>query len=82
MKSLSVVGDIGALFDVGGTFANAFGGAGLIDGFTVDLQPRSNLAETDLNLSRDGAVRTWTNVKKQVAILGDDVDQLMEDAAR
>ena len=35
---------------MGGALAKAVGRAGFIDGFTVDLQPCSNLAEAALNL--------------------------------
>ena len=65
--------------DLRGAFAVLSPGTSAIDGLTVHLQPCSHFAQHALCLLGDGAVGTRAHVQQQVAILADDVGQLMND---
>src|SRR5579863_1803542 len=48
-----------------------------IDGFAIDLEPCAHLEQRSANLIRDSAIGAGTEVEQQVAILADDIDELM-----
>ena len=48
-----------------------------VDRLPIHIQPRTDVEKNLLHLLRDRAVRAWTDVQQQIAVLADDIDQLM-----
>ena len=49
-----------------------------IDGISIHIQPRADIEKNLLHFLRDGAIRSWTDVQQQIAILADDINELMD----
>src|SRR5581483_3658514 len=61
----------------GWTFAKDPPRPSAVDRLSVHIQPRADVEKNLLHFLRDGAVRAWTDVQQQIAILTDDIDELM-----
>src|ERR1700730_1111742 len=48
-----------------------------VDRLPIHIQPCTDVEKNLLHLLRDRAVRAWTDVQQQIAVLADDIDQLM-----
>src|SRR5256885_12179176 len=68
--------------NLGWTFTIHLPGPGSVYRFSILLQPRSDVSKYALHLLRNGAVRTRSNIKKQIPVLANDVDKLMNDKFR
>ena len=63
--------------NLGGTFAENFPRLGAVDGFAVLVEPGADFQQSRAHLVRNRAVWPRSDVQEQVAVLADDVHQLM-----
>ena len=68
-----------APFDLGRAFAEDEPGSGVIDGFAVLLEPSADFEKRVANGIGNGAIGAWADVEKKVAVLADDVHELVND---
>src|SRR5215469_5718193 len=67
---------------LGGTFTVDPPRPGTEDRIPIHIQPCSYIEKNLLYFFRDCAVRAWTDVQQQIAILADDIDELMDHELR
>src|SRR5215813_5213735 len=48
-----------------------------VDRIPIHIQPRADIEENLLHFLRDAAIGAWTDVQQQIAILADDINELM-----
>src|ERR1700722_261448 len=65
--------------DFSGSLTEGFPGPCTVDRFAVDLQPGADLMKHLLYFIRNRAVRARTDIHEQIAVLADDIDQLIDD---
>src|ERR1700743_2349022 len=64
---------------LGGALTVDLPGPCTVDRFAVDLQPCADLMKHLLYFIRNRAVRARTDIHQQIAVLADDIDQLIDD---
>ena len=65
------------IFEVRGAFSKYYPGTGVVNRFTVNRHPITNIGEEFRGGIVECAVRLGGNIKQEVAVLGDDINQFI-----
>src|SRR5579864_7699272 len=66
----------------GWTFAIDPPRSSTVNRIPIRIQPRADIEKHLLHFFGDGAIRSWTDVQQQIAILADDINELMDHELR